>query len=280
MPDCEQVRVELVPYISGEASKETTSFVERHLDSCPDCRMELEELRVTAALVKTSPAELAPPQHLERRTFELIEQQSREAPARGETIDAPIPIESAPKPQRRRIRQTVRKPRGASSDRPRLVAMLAPGIAAALVILGFVGVRLYQDNQDLRRELTRQEDAFGSLGEKLDTVTLTSAEDSEMRLVADIYEQDTDNYQLVLDAQNFPPCPDDYQYELWFQGEEGWVSAGSFKTTGDDNMTFRLHAALDPSEFPAMDLTLERIDGKPGRTAPAVMHSAIPGGSL
>jgi Anti-sigma-K factor rskA/Putative zinc-finger len=280
MKDCEQVRVELVPYIAGEASVETTTFVEQHLDSCADCRAELQELRLAAALVQTSPAELAPPHNLERRTFELIERQSQEAPAREETIDAPVPIARAGRSQRRRIRQTVRRPRRSSSDRPRLVAILAPGIAAAMVILGFIGVRLYQDNEDLRNELSEQQEAFGRLGQKLDTVTLTSAQDSEMRLVADVYEQDTNNYQLVLEAQNFPPCPDGHQYELWFEGKRGWVSAGSFRTTGEDSMTFQLHASLDPSKFPALDLTLERVDGKPGRTGPAVMHSAIPGGSL
>jgi hypothetical protein len=278
MRDHEQVRVELVPYISGEASDETRSLVESHLETCPECRTELEELRIAAAFVGKAPVELAPPDHLERRTFELIEQQGREAPARGETIDAdaPVPIPAA----RRRIQTRVPKPRRPRSERPRLVAWLAPGIAAALVVLGFIGVRLYQDNEELRSELAQQEESFGRLGEQLDTVTLTSAEDADMRLVADIYKLEDQNYQLVVDAQNFPPSPKDYQYELWFAGEKGWVSAGSFKTTGADTMTFQLHAALDPTQFPAMDLTLERIDGDPGRTGPAVMHSAINSGAL
>jgi hypothetical protein len=269
MNNSEHVRVELVPYIAGEVSDETKTLIESHLESCPDCRAELEELTIAAELVRKSPAELAPPDHLERRTFALIEQQEKEAPARGATIDAPIPISG-----RRRIRRAVRKPRR-ESDRPRLVVMLAPGIAAALVILGFIGVRLYQDNEELRSELAQQQESFGRLGEQLDTVTLTSVENTEMKLVADIYKVEDDNYQLVLDAHNFPPTPEDFQYELWFAGKQGWVSAGSFETTGDDDMTFQLGIALDPREFPAMDLTLERVDGDPGRTGPAVMHSAI-----
>lgn len=276
MKDCEKVRVELVPYIAGEASDEAVRLVESHLPDCPECSRELEELRVAATLVRMSPSELAPAEHLERKTFELIEKASKPAAAKGETIDAPIPIDSAPK-ARRRIR--VRKPR-AVHERPRLVAMLAPGIAATLVIMGFIGVRLYQDNEDLRTELAQQEEAFGRLGRQLDTVTLTSAQDTEMRLVADIYELEKHNYQLVLDAQNFPPCPEDYQYELWFAGKKGWVSAGSFKTTGAGEMTFQLHVALDPTEFPGMDLTLERIDGDPDRTGPAVMKTAINSGAL
>ncbi len=276
MKDCERVRVELGPYIADQASEESRSFVEAHLDTCPDCRAELEELTLAAALVRRSPAELAPPEHLERRTFELIEQESTEAPARGRTVGAPVPISAG----RRRIRKREPKPRRTESERPRLVAMLAPGIAAALVVLGFIGVRLYQDNNELRSELAQQEESFGRLGDRLDTVTLTSVQDTDMRLVTDIYRVEDDNYQLVLDAQNFPPCAKNHQYELWFAGNKGWVSAGSFKTTGDDNMTFQLHVALDPTEFPAMDLTLERIDGDPGRTGPAVMHSSIDSGAL
>ena len=287
MKDCEQVRVELPLYISSEASPETSSFVERHLETCPECRTELEDLRAAAALVSRSPAELAPPDHLERLTFDLIEKEAvQDAPARGDTMAAPVPM---PAPvstsrgrvaSRRRIRIRTPRSRPRSHERPRLAAMLAPGIAAAMVVLGLVGVRLDQDNHDLRRRISEQEAAVGSVGEKMDTVTLTRAEDPEMRLVADIYRDDGDNYQLVLDAHDFPPTPNGFQFELWFAGKEGWVSAGAFKTTGEEKMTFRLHTALDPSKFPAMDLTLEPIDGDPGRTGPAVMHAPIPGDAL
>ena len=260
----DRVRPELVSFITGEASDETVSFVREHLASCEECRAELQDLEFAAGLARRSPAELSPPEGLEERTFELIEGRAPGVVGRGDTIGAPVPIAT-----RAREREEPRR------RRPRLAAMLAPGIAAAVVLLGFVGVRLYQDNNELKSELAQQEDRFGDLGVALDTVTLTSAESPDVRAVADVYKLENDNYQIVLEAQNFPPCPQHYQYELWLGGDQGWLSAGSFRTTGAQRMTFELHVSGDPSEFPKIDLTLEPINGDPGHTGPAVMQGEL-----
>jgi anti-sigma factor RsiW len=266
----DQVRPELVSFITGEASDETASLIRAHLETCGECRAELMELEMAAGLVRQSPAELAPPEGLEERTFELIEGRAPGVVGRGDTITAPAapaPVPLAPKRKERRERAERRR-------RP-LVAILAPGIAAALVLLGFVGLRLYQDNKELKTQLAQQEQRVDRLGEEFDTVTLVSAESSKVRAEAEVYKLDNDNFQIVLATENFPSTPQGYQYELWFGGDQGWLSAGSFRTSGARTMTFDLHISGDASEFSKVDLTLEPIDGNPGHTGPPVMQGEL-----
>lgn len=64
-------------------------------------------------------------------------------------------------------------------------------------------------------------------------------------------------------------APEGHYYELWFAGERGWVSAGTFW----DAPGFELWAAARLEDYPRLGVTLEPDDGNPARTGDSVLGS-------
>ncbi len=78
--DCEIVRELLSTYLDAQLGSIDHDRVEYHVDICPECRQELETLRVTRELLHRIPAVTAP------RSFTLAE-----APVRRTWFPSPLP---------------------------------------------------------------------------------------------------------------------------------------------------------------------------------------------
>lgn len=72
-----------------------------------------------------------------------------------------------------------------------------------------------------------------------------------------------------LEVRGLDRAPDGHFYELWFVGERGLVSAGTFRAAPG----FELWAAARLDEYPRLGITLEPENGDPARNGVQVMGS-------
>ncbi|HHC08374.1 MAG TPA: anti-sigma factor [Actinobacteria bacterium] len=75
--------------------------------------------------------------------------------------------------------------------------------------------------------------------------------------------------RVVLDATLLPSAPGDHTYELWFAGEDGVVSAGTFRAGGDVELT----VGVARRDYPTILVTLEPLDGDPAPSDLVVLRS-------
>ncbi len=84
-----------------------------------------------------------------------------------------------------------------------------------------------------------------------------------------------------LDTSVLPILPIGEFYELWFVAPDdspdqpNRVSAGTFHPDPDGRSNVRFAAAVDPTEYPSVEITAEPVDGNPAATGPVVLHSDI-----
>jgi anti-sigma-K factor RskA len=110
------------------ADDEAVAYAE-HLRGCPDCRQEVERLKMAADALPLSAAQMSPPPELKSRIMSIVDAEAELLRAAGARADEP---EGEPAPRRRRI--AVLRP-GWWSVRPGL----ALGGAAAVLALGALG---------------------------------------------------------------------------------------------------------------------------------------------
>ncbi|MDQ4144843.1 MAG: anti-sigma factor [Actinomycetota bacterium] len=259
MTTCDDRRLDLAAYVAGELEPDQHSDLERHLEGCAECRTELAEISDAAELAALLPFEFQPPRRLEERTFALIElEKERSAETNGrhavERTSNVRSLDWAPSRRRSGVR-----------------TLLAPGIAAAFVALAVMSMALWTRTNDLESQLA---EARSDSGEAAVVVDLASSGDTQVSASARLVPIGDDNYRIVLDAEDLPAPPKGYHYELWFGSGDGWASAGSFSSGGSDS-TFEFQTAVDPVDFPIIDITLEPRDGQPERDGDEVMRGRI-----
>lgn len=76
---CQQVVELLGDYLEGGLDEPVRTDVDAHLESCPECRMFLEQLELTVTLVGELPA----PEELDPGTLELLVMTFRDVSGRG-----------------------------------------------------------------------------------------------------------------------------------------------------------------------------------------------------
>lgn len=256
----EDVRVDLPGLLAGELDEDRTREIEQHLSDCAECsavRAELAEAKELAAIL---PLEYRPPRRLEEKTFAMIEVE-REKEQRVANLRS-APDTSRWPGMRNEARRSWFSPR----------TLLAPGLAALFIALAVVSASLWMQKSDLEDELQR---AQADTGEQVAEVKLVAAADEDTSATARLVALDGENLKIELDTSNLPAPPKDYHYELWLgTGEDGWASAGTFQTAGSDDR-FEFMTAVDPLDFPVIDITLEREDGAPERDGRPVMRGRV-----
>jgi len=123
-------------YLLGALPPDELEAFETHLRDCPECRREVEELRVAADALPVSVPTVAPPPALKQRIMAVVESEAELLAAAGRRADVP---EHAPAPPRRRPRERWRlRPAFAALG---AAALLAVGVVAGALLPGGDGAR-------------------------------------------------------------------------------------------------------------------------------------------
>jgi Anti-sigma-K factor rskA/Putative zinc-finger len=124
--DHKSYREEIGAYLLGALTDLERQAFERHMETCAECRDEIEQLRPAADALPRSVEQVEPPASLKASLMEIVEREAREA-AVGEQAKAAPPARSRP-PLRERLRLPSLRPAFAVGV---LVLGLAVGFAVA-----------------------------------------------------------------------------------------------------------------------------------------------------
>lgn len=262
----------LAGYALGAIDDEDRRRVAAHLDECPVCRLELEELRETAALLAFAAPRVQPPPRVKAALF-----------ARLATLDAPPPVASPPTVAPPVASAPVARPTPASRPplsiigRKRRVVLAA--LAATLVVtLGWWNVTLQQRNADLAARVEERALVARLLDDPRAAHSLSSTSTDEYPSSGPagfIYTDPRSNVALVL-TYYLPQLPPDKEYQLWLVKPDGSRdSGGLFTPDANGSAQFLVRAPAPFATYRAVGVTVEPKGGSPGPTSPRIFGGAL-----
>jgi anti-sigma-K factor RskA len=247
----EQFADDLALYALGALQGDERHTIEKHLETCADCRRELDSLRGDMALMAMSAAGPKPPQRSKQRLMSAIAKEPRSA-----------------EPQRRGVLGWI------------------PWAIAAAAMLGFVF--LLQQKSELEEDLAEAKSQLSSSQSELQrakevVATLTASDAMRVTLVAAktppqpqgkaIYLKDRSS--LIFLANNMPVLPAQKAYELWLIPKTGNpIPAGVFKPDAHGSATVVNPPLPAGVEAKAFAITVEPESGSATPTMPIVMVGA------
>ena len=240
----EQFAEDLALLALGALQGEDRSALEKHLEGCPACRLELEQLRGDMALMAMSSAGPKPPQRSRQRLLDAI----------------------------------AKEPRSTSADTGRFRFNWWAAFGWAMAVAMFlVVVQLRRENSVLKDSVNTLAQMMGQQTVELANAqrvvqTLTAPESQTITLVAAkappqpqgkaFYLRNKNT--LVFLASNLAPLPPDKIYELWLFPQNGGapIAAGLFKPDARGNATVVNPPGLPAGvEAKAFAVTLEPAQG-------------------
>jgi hypothetical protein len=253
MKDQQHIADDLVLYALRELPEQQASEARRHLDDCPQCRRELNDINSDMALFALATVGPTPPQRSRERLLKAIK--------------------AEPRRQRNVVMQ-------------RPWWSFVPSFAA--VLLALFGLMLWRDNVSLRHRLEasqkeseqRQADLERS---RLVVDTLTSPETSLFALVSTKsqpvpegcvgYMQKTG--AVVFTAEHLQALPPSKTYELWLIPASGSAPMpfGTFKPDAHGNASMVM-PNMDKATPKMFAVTIEPEGGSQTPTMPIVMAGA------
>ncbi len=261
---CERILRELPAYVSGETPEPERSEIAAHLSDCTGCASEHDEIARTLVLLQSAPFLHGPPAGLEDRVLDRVALEPL-----GRLV-ARAPIQPRPPDDlERRSLERAGVLMSTGSDRTILQRAVAPGLAAAVVALAFVGMQWRNDVQ----EMTNQ---FGPPGESLQQVSFVGPSPfpegggAELEVVR--YAQD--DYGVVIEATRLPICRVNYHYEVWASGTGGDAFLGSFKMPG--RAVYNFPMGVDPADYDEIQITHEPMNGNPAKSGNLLWEAQLP----
>jgi anti-sigma-K factor RskA len=241
----EQFAEDLALHALGALRGDERAALEKHLDACPACRQELEQLSGDMALLAMSTTGPKPPQRARQRLLEAIAKEPR------------VPSTAGP------------------ARASRFNWWAAFGWAAAVAML-LVVIHLRRENYFLHESVNTLASLTGQQTVELANAqrvvdTLTAPESQAVTLVASknppqpqgkaFYLRNRSG--LVFVANNLAPLPPDKIYELWLFPPTGApIPAGLFKPDAKGNATVVNPPGLPAGvEAKAFAVTLEPASG-------------------
>jgi anti-sigma-K factor RskA len=248
----EQFAEDLALHALGVLQGDERVALEKHLEGCAGCRLELEQLRGDMALMALSTAGPTPPRRARQRLMEAVE----------------------------------REPRRAAVTSQRGWWTLVPWVAAAALAVGLLA--LWLQNSDLQRRIASLENESAQQLAELQRArevvsTLTATDAMRVTLVAAktppqpqgkaIYVRDRSS--LIFLASNLQSLPARKAYELWLIPTSGApIPAGVFKPDAHGSATVINPPLPAGVEAKAFAITVEPEGGSSTPTLPVVMVGA------
>lgn len=242
-------------YLLGGLSDEEERDLEEHLESCPECRRELAELREAHEFMREP--SWSPPPELKERVLSQADATTVSRVRPGDETDEERTAHDAegtdqsPRHRRHRVRQVA------------AASLVAAGLLVAAFLLGGM-----------------LPDALPNLGGPDETIALSPTgivpeASGEVRV-----SESGSNYDVVLEVQRLPEPPGDGFYELWFVGDEGRTSAGTFRTSSEGRATVRLTVPSNPRTYERLGITYEPADGDPMPSGEKILGADLGEGQI
>jgi anti-sigma-K factor RskA len=248
----EQFADDLALYALGALQGDERATLEKHLETCSECRRELDQLRGDMALMAMSTAGPKPPQRSKQRLMNAIANQPRrseEAQRRGWWPAIPWVLAAvAALMVGLLLRQN-------SSLRERVATLQSQSIAQ-------------------QKELQKGREVVATLmSPDAMRVTLVSAKTPPQPQGKAIYVRDRSS--LIFLANNMPPLPPQKAYELWLIPKTGNpIPAGVFKPDAHGSATVVNPPLPAGVEAKAFAITVEPESGSAAPTSPVLMLGA------
>jgi anti-sigma-K factor RskA len=248
----EQFADDLALHALGALQGEERSNLEKHLETCADCRRELELLRGDMALMAMSASGPRPPQRSRQRLMDAIANEPRRVEGR---------------------------------ERQPWWRWVPWAVAAAATVLFVLSLKQTSDlkeqlaavqNQSLTQqaELQRAREVVTTLtASDAMRVTLVAAKTPPQPQGKAIYLKDRSS--LIFLANNMPALPPAKAYELWLIPKQGNpIPAGVFKPDTRGSATVVNPPLPAGVEAKAFAITVEPEGGSQSPTMPIVMMGA------
>lgn len=249
--------------------------LEEHLESCSDCRAELEEMRDAAGLLAHASTAAEPRAEVRERILDQVRSEARSRQASAEPSASVIEF----------------RPRVSSSPWSNLLR-LAAAIAFVALLVG-VGVLWRRDTQSRREvtrlsqqldqqnsELGREREALARQREALEflrspgmkTMDLAGTQTAQAARATFVYDQKTGRAMLM--TEGLPVAPPGMAYEVWF------IPKGQAPMPGKTFTVDAAGKAMMMDEMPAaarenavVAITLEPEKGSASPTGPIYLAS-------
>jgi anti-sigma-K factor RskA len=254
----EQFAEDLALYALSALTGEDRTNLEKHLDGCSSCRLELEQLRGDGALLALSTTGPKPPQRARQRLLDAVANEPRVG---------------------LHVRET--------APRKSWWGMLGWAAAAAVVIFA---ASLWRENAALKESLASASTQAAHTTRELEEIRKIAApiiapEAQHVPLVWTALKQPPSPQgkamylrtrgSLVFLASNLPPLPSQKAYELWLIPTQGApIPAGVFRPDARGSATV-INPPLPPgTQAKAFAITIEDASGATSPTMPIVMMGA------
>jgi anti-sigma-K factor RskA len=237
-----EVHPNLAAFALGGLEAEEATEIRRHLDSCPDCQSELEELLMVNRALDAAPQPAAPPSYLKGEILSRVRAERVLPSSKAGAAESSSSLE-----EKRRSHRTSRFNRFKE-----LRIVLPSAAAAAVVAMAALGV------------------FFGFLREETPVATIQLIPTPQVAAglkgywgVAEIRPQPSGNQQVQLKLNNFEePKPKSY-YQLWFGSGDKRISAGSFTSVGQGETRVLLNGPPEASNYHTLLITEEQVGKAP-----------------
>jgi len=252
---CAEVHPDLATFVLGGLEPEEAAEIRHHLDSCPDCQSELQELRKVNRALEAAPPPAAPPAYLKGEILSRVRAEWLPPSSKAGATEASSSLE-----EQRRSHRTSRFNRFKD-----LRIVLPSAAAAALVAVMALGV------------------FFGFLREEPPVATIqlipTPQEAAGLKGywgVAEIRPQPSGNQQVELKLNNFDEPETNSYYELRFVSGDKRISAGSFTSVGKGETRVLLNVPPEASNYHTLLITEERVGKGPAPGREVALEGDMP----
>ena len=251
---CAEIHPNLAAFVLDGLEPEEAAEIRQHLDSCPGCQSELQELRKVNRALDAAPPPAAPPSYLKGEILSRV--RAEQLPPSNK---AGMAEKSSSLEEQRSSHRTSR------FNRFKELRIVLPSAAAALVAVIALGV------------------FFGFLREEtpVATIQLIPTPQEAVGLkgywgVAEIRPQPSGNQQVELKLNNFEePKPNSY-YELWFVSGEKRISAGSFTSVSKGETRVLLNVPPEASSYQTLLITEEHVGKGPAPGREVALKGDLP----
>jgi hypothetical protein len=270
--DIEQAHPEALDFVFGNLPAARHSDFNRHLTGCRYCQGVIDEYGDIGAVIKNLPPHVEPPPDLEARTVAAmvaaLAEQRAEAARRPDAEDReatrvyPIPQQPSTAPETRFRLQAAGQPAPAGTParpvvthlsawrrhRVRLAAVIS---AAAAIIVAVVISLSMGGGGSIPAQVTAVIPLHATTAARVHGYGAATG-----RAIA--RQDSSGSWNISLTVAHLKSFGDHQWYQCWYvsRNHQQVASAGTFQVLGSGSRTFSMTSAVDPRDFPTMEITL------------------------